>query len=710
MNHWSEYPFVRILFAFIAGVLLYLFTFIHFPGWLLFLSFFLALLVHLLSGNKTVRLYRHSHLIGLSIQVSFFILGNFLTGYKIDLHDSNHFTHFTSESDWAIVKVTQPPVEKEKSFKVAAEVLSNGSGNTSRVTCGQTILYFEKDSVSGKLMYGDVLLIKNNFQPVAAPKNPDEFNYRQYLWYKEIYETAYLRSGEWKQLPVEIKNPVFQLTYWLQSVSLQAIRKYINPEREASVAEALVIGYRDDMSFDIQQSYTIAGVVHVLAVSGLHVGILFAFLHQVLFFLNRKKHGKVIQSAIIIIIIWLFAFLTGLSGSVIRAATMFSFVTIGKNLRRPVSINNVLACSALFILFYNPLLIMDAGLQLSYVAVFGISTLYPHINRLVQSENKFINLVWSTMAMSIAAQIATLPITLFYFNQFPTYFLLANLLVIPGAAAILYLGIFLILFQFVTPVAAIIGKITCFITWLLNEYILRIQSLPRSVIHLPATLFIEAILLSLFIIFAARYFITHSKRFMTAAIACMLLLAISKSASLINTSREKTITIYSMKGKSNLEFRNGSEAVFFTNDDQLTPSEEIYFNHHWQLNNIKGIQRFPSLDSTRTYLRNQLYQHINFFQFYQYQIVVIHDSLQHYIPEHKLHLDAVVISSNPNLNINTLLDYFDTKMIVFDVDNPSYKIKEWKKEADALGLKTYDVSTLGAFVRQIDVPVLNYSA
>ena len=326
-----------------------------------------------------------------------------------------------------------------------------------------------------------------------------------------MYASAFLKSDDWKKLPFQNPNPVFQLTFWLQQKSLDALEQYIHAERERAVDEALIIGFRDKMSFDVMQSYAAAGVIHVLAVSGLHVAILFAMLQWLLSFMRRKKHGRIFQAILIVIIIWIFTLVTGASGSVIRAATMFTASPLAGRCKS-ASMYNILAGSALLILLFNPSLIMDVGFQLSYVAVIGITSLYPYVNNWLYRENALIDKIWKITAVSIAATVATLPLTSFYFNQFPTYFLIANLIVIPLSGIILQTGLALIVFQFIPPLAWLLGQLVFALTWIMNEFIISIQQLPGSVIHLPYMPLLTAILLVAAIIFSFRVFYPEKKK------------------------------------------------------------------------------------------------------------------------------------------------------------------------------------------------------
>ncbi len=698
MNHWSEYPFVRILFAYLAGILVCLFTPIQFPAWTVPVLLLILFLGQFYLRKQATRTYRLAAITGLVFQMAVFAFGNIHTFHCIDKNDEHHFTHIADRAPFLVVKVTEPPLEKERSIKVVVEIIAYKTEAAVRPAFGKSILYLSKDSLAALLSYGNVLLVKNNFRQVAAPANPGQFDYKKYLWYKEVYATAYLQKDEWHLLPLQSADPLYAFTFWLRDLSVKALQTHISSPREAAVAVALVIGFKDNMSAETIQAYTAAGVVHVLAVSGLHVAILFALLHQLLFFLNRKKYGKIIQSILILLVIWLFSMVTGLSGSVVRAATMFSFITIGKNMKQPVNLFNLLACSALVILLVNPLLVMDVGLQLSYLAVLGIGTLNRYIDHWVPRENKLVDHLWKMVAMSLAAQIATLPLTTYYFHQFPSYFLLANIAVIPAAGLLLHLGILLIAIQFIEPLAVVTGTLIRWMTYLMNEFIANIQQLPGSVIQLPAMNLVQFLLLGILIITVIRYFITRRIHWLFTTLACLTGLPAIHAIDTCLRFHENTITLYSFKGASALEFRSGNSLPLFKKHGSISGMDSIYLQQRWRLTHIRNFQSTEQhIDPN--YRQKKDTQALNtIYQFCNYRLALIQRPVASCSDAVKIKVDALVITGNPSLCLENLLNRFTVNTIIFDSTNSRYRIKKWEEEANNFGVMTYDVKEDGAFV------------
>ncbi|MFI5134273.1 MAG: ComEC/Rec2 family competence protein [Chitinophagales bacterium] len=703
MNQWNQYPFVRILLAFVIGVLIQLITGFHFPEIAIFILALIVIVLLLFIFRSSEKLFHYGYWIGLLMQVLVLMLGNFLAYQSIDTNSPNHYTHFMKTGDHFLVRIVEPPIEKEKSYKAEVEIKAVADSGKVKPSCGHAIIYFKKDSASAKLRYGDELIMKNNFQLISPPKNPDEFDYKKYAAYKNIYATAFLNYDDYHSLGVRKVYWIFQTTYWLREKSIHAIETYIPSTRESSVAEAMIIGDRDNLSFDVHQSFVDAGVIHIIVVAGLHVGILYLMLQKIFFFLDRRKQTRVVKSFLIVVLIWLFAFITGLSAPVLRAATMFSFMTLGKNIGRSIHPFNTLACSAFFILLFNPLLITEAGFQLSYGAVFGITTISSYIDKRLYRTNRVADYFWKIVAASTSAQIALFPFTLHYFNQFPVYFIPANVVVIPITFALVWLGVMLILLQWISPLALVIGKTMQGLLWFLNEFISCVQHAPLSVIHFPEFTWLQAILLALSFIFIFQFFISKRKSTLfTGLVSFAILLAVANFYWMKNAN-EKTFTVYSFPKKSRIEFREGNNAHFIHSTEVSDAMEDFYFRHRWQLQNVNSVSSYALEDSlANNSMTNQFFRNSSFFQFRNYKVAVIRGLKKEETPLKKLTVDAIIISGNPKIHIKNLTEFFNSSLIIFDSSNSFYRVKKWKEEAASLGIKTYDVLTEGAFVKQLN--------
>ena len=197
--------------------------------------------------------------------------------------------------------------------------------------------------------------------------------------------------------------------------------------KEYAVVSALVAGYTDDLDIETMKAFADTGTLHVLSVSGMHVGIIYYVLNLLLLFLSKHRYGNILRVLILLSFLWLYSMITGMSAAVMRSAAMLSFIIVGKSFNRYVNTYNIIAASIFFLLIMNPFTLMDVGFQLSYISVIGIIWLQPHIYSIFDFNTKWKDEIWKVVSVSIAAQIATFPLGIFYFHQFPNYFLPSNL-------------------------------------------------------------------------------------------------------------------------------------------------------------------------------------------------------------------------------------------------------------------------------------------
>ena len=298
----------------------------------------------------------------------------------------------------------------------------------------------EKSHSTKPLKVDAIYITKTKFKDLINPLNPNQFNYKSYLEKKYIYHQIFTSE------PSLLKTKTTNLTLFGIANN---IRTHINGKLklhnfkpdELAIINALLLGQRQDISEEVYTSYTNAGVIHILAISGLHIGLILLILEFIFKPVTRIKHGKLINAILLVSIMWSFAIIAGLSASVTRAVTMFSIVAISKNLERPTNIYNTLAISALIIILFKPMFLFDVGFQLSYLAVFAIVAIDPLLYKLWKTKYWLLDNLWHTLTVTISAQFGIIPLSLFYFHQFPGLFFLSNLVIIPILSYILGAGI-----------------------------------------------------------------------------------------------------------------------------------------------------------------------------------------------------------------------------------------------------------------------------
>lgn len=484
MIPFSSFPLFRHAICFALGIVVchYLGEHVFFQWPILAIAFSLYLYLHL------KRSFKKQYVLALLTFYMLFGLGALrLSSFK-GLQSSDHLANNQEVLKGYKARITEVPEAKEKSLHVTLEVYEVLIDNEWEKRKGLINAYLDL----GKglhLAYGDLLFVKGNPVKTRAPANPGEFNYQSYLTYNRIHHQHFV-GEEFNVIGYKPANLLLEISAKLRQKSTDIIGSLISDQKAKGVALALVLGVKDDLDRDVSQAFSASGAMHVLAVSGLHVGIIYAlvfFLLKTIGLSNRKYRWWL--AGLSMLALWAYAVLTGLSPSVLRAVTMFSFVAAGQALARKSNIYNTLSASALVLLIYNPYLIMSVGFQLSYLAVFGIVYIQPRLYSLFETSNWLLDKIWAITCVSIAAQLATAPLSMLYFHQFPSYFLLSNLFVIPAAFVILISGLLLLLSSWIPIVSAALG-------WLLTQFIIGVNALVFWMGDLPGSV-IDGVYLSI---------------------------------------------------------------------------------------------------------------------------------------------------------------------------------------------------------------------
>ena len=419
--------------------------------------------------------------------------------------------------------VLETPQEKTNSYKSLLLIHSVKTEDTVIGTREKVLVYFEKGEDIKRLKPGNQIIFEQSPEIIKNRGNPYEFDYQKYLEKKHIFRQVYLKTGNW-HLTGYRNNTLLLRAETIRDKLLKIYRDQEIGAQETEILSALTLGYKRELDRETKRIFSSAGAMHVLAVSGLHVGILFFAFTFCFGFLQKRKIGRFIYVVLSISLLWCYAFITGLSPSVLRACTMFSLIIIAGNINRRANIYNTLAASAFLLLLVNPNNLFEVGFQLSYMAVFGIVYLQPRIAGLWQVKNKVALFFWNLICVSIAAQIATFPLSAYYFNQFPTYFLLSNIVVIPAAMLLIPLGLGLLAFSKIpllaTSIAFVVKWIIKSVYFLLSAFESFPHSTPDVVLHLPELLFVLVILFSIFL-----FLNSHRAVFLKSALSFAVVLA-----------------------------------------------------------------------------------------------------------------------------------------------------------------------------------------
>jgi competence protein ComEC len=695
---WKKAPFTRLLLPLIAGIMLQWYLQIQLTVIVTALvSFSIAFLLFLLLPAAFK--FRLKALQGSVIQLLFIGLGALLTWHKDIRHNTNWYGNYYRDSCYLLVRIDEPLVEKTKSFKADGYVESIIMHGTTIPCKGRLLLYFSKDSTETDLKYGDRILIHKSLQQIKNSGNPGAFNYQRYAAFQGIFHNVFLKDKDW--VPVKDKgasavNNFKRFIFSARQYVLDGLRKNIHTGKdELAIAEALLIGYTNDLDKDLVQAYSNTGVVHIIAISGMHLALIYVLLVWIFARIPVVNRSKLLQLVLILTSLWLFSILTGASASVLRAAVMFSCIAIGKYLQKQASIYSSLSASAFLLLCYDPYFLWAVGFQLSYLAVLGIVIFQKPLYGLLYFKNKWLDKTWQLICVSTAAQVLTFPVCIYYFHQFPNLFLITNLVAVPLSAVILYAAIALVGFSWVSYIGAYLGKLVGGLTWIMNKFILWVNEFSFAVWdRLPATVLSTWLLYAIVTGFAGWLMLTN-KKYLQAALIALLAFIIQADYNKWQTGKQQQLIVYNVPQHQAIDIINGNRFLFA--GDSILLEDGALQNFH-----LKPARIAQQLNS-RTIVLPGVYRQDIFYQFNNRKVLVLDKAMIFKAPGKKIDLDLVIISKNPKLSIAELAKFFNCKQFVFDASNPAWKIKKWTQECRELQLNYHAVTESGAFIYNVGI-------
>jgi len=701
--NWKQYPFIKLLLPFSVGIIAALnFTYTSSISFLWIVILFGITTAVIFLADRFIS-YKYRWLPGLLITAFLFISGFTLCIIHNESKQPLHFSKLNSDKGLYVVSITEPADIKTNSVKVVAEVKQIKQQNVWRNCKGNLIIYLQKDTVSSKLQYGDLLLINSIPNEIKPPQNPSEFDYKRYLSNKNVFHQSYLKHDKWTKLSSGNGNPLKAFATSLRDKLLLIFEENNVTGQEYAVISAILLGQTDKIDPELIKEYSGSGAIHVLSVSGMHVGLIFVSLSLLLSFLDKIKHGKLVKALLMLFAIWFYAMLTGMSPSVIRAAAMISFIIIGKSLRRDADTFNILLASAFFILIFNPFLIADVGFQLSYLAVGGIVLINDSITKLFTPKNYLVDKLWQTTAVSVSAQIITTPLSLLYFHQFPNYFLLTNVVVFIFAGVVMYAGIFVILVSFIPYVSTFSAKILVYLVMGMNKSIGFIEGLPYAVSRGIDINLLETVLIYIFIFALMLLFFKKAKRYAFVALTMLLLLFTSFTFKSYKHARQKKFIVYAIPKTSAYEFINGSKQLIIADSSLAKDANKFGFhiqNHHTKC----GITTQCFANVTENYNNEDLLliKQQGFIQFMNRRMAVVSKWQRNSCMAVRIKLDYLILSKNVKLSISDVLKVFDAKVIIFDSSNSEWKANKWETECKMLHRAYYNVVKNGAFEEEVE--------
>ena len=567
-------------------------------------------------------------------------------------NQTNHYSHL-EKPETALIHLKIIDILKQNNYsnRYTAKVKSIDRTTVS----GKVVLSVPKNSDHNAFFIDQEILVYGRFSEIKSPLNPHQFNYKNYLSNLGIHKQINIQNHNYTLLSNNTTT-IYGVAANLRSQIIHSLQIANFGKEELSIIQALLLGDKNDISEVTYSNYKNAGAVHILALSGLHIGILLLLLQFILKPLEYLPKGKTIKLIASVLLLWCFAFLAGLSASIIRAVTMFSFVAYAMYLNRPNNTYNILALSMFFILLIiNPSLLFQAGFQMSYAAVFAIVWLYPILQKLWTPKQFILKNIWQLLSVSLAAQIGVLPISLFYFHQFPGLFFISNLLIVPFLGIILGLGILVI-------ILAIFQTLPQFLASFYTTLIATMNKIIATIAQYDAFIFknisFDAIQLTLAYLFLIGFAVTKIKTSFKN-VAFVIVVIISFQGYTLYTeyqSRKKEALLVMHQTKNTIiANRTGKHLKLFSNYKDTSHNVLSYMIG-------ERIRKFTSdsLKSAYTLEGRKL---------------IIIDSLGIYS---STRANLILLTQSPKINLERLIDIMQPQQIIADGSNYSSYIKRWK--------------------------------
>lgn len=601
----------------------------------------------------------------------------------VQLHDQQQFkAHYTQQfsketiSEGQIIfrirEILKPTTYHDK--YVVSLLKFNGQTVT-----GKLLLNVSKDSTKNKFEVDDVLYISSPLETISSPQNPYQFNYRRYLEKQYIYHQITTKRSSIFKIQSETQT-LFGYADRIRTNIDKRLKAYHFRPDELAIINALLLGQRKDISKEIFDNYSHAGAIHILAVSGLHVGIILLILNMVFKPVERLKHGRYIKIAMLLMCLWSFAIIAGMSASVTRAVAMFTVVAIGMNLKRPTNIFNTLAISMFILLLFKPMFLFDVGFQMSYLAVIAIVSIQPLFKKLWTPKHKTINYFWEIFTVTIAAQIGVLPISLYYFHQFPGLFFISNLVIIPFLGFILGVGIIVILLavlnilpQFIADIyGGIISSMNHFIGWISQQESFLFKNISFGITFVIVS---YVLVIALF---------TYFKKPKHLQLAFVLIAILCVQAALMIDKRQSQsdeIVVFHKTKHSLIGIKQNESLTVASSIDSID-----------KLNNtiIKNYMVGQSIDNINTAELRSVYSFAN-------KKMLVIDSLGIYNVKSFLP-DYVLLRNSPKINLKRLIDSLHPKLIIADGSNYRSYAKRWETTCRQQKIPFHLTSEKGAFI------------
>jgi competence protein ComEC len=672
----AQFPLVRISISFIFGILYSQVVKPSFNG-ILFLLL-LSLIALIVTYFWTIKKQKNRFYFGIITLVTAFLIGVFALALSNQKLQPHHYVNqaLTSEGMYSFTLIVEERLKvtsKNDRYVATIKRINNLK------SFGSVILNLKREEKLPNLETGTHLKVNGMFYKNRNPFNPNQFDYGKYLENKQIYAQIYAKADD---LIIDEKVEK-SLNYYASKLRNKIIHNLeINNfnKRELSVVIALILGQQQDISKDVVRDYQYAGAVHILSVSGLHVGFILLFVTTLLKPIANSKRGLLLKLIIVLASLWAFGILAGLAPSVLRSVTMFSFVAIGMFLKRSVNIYHTLLVSAMFILLFEPSFIFDIGFQLSYIALFFIVWFQPLLASIWQPKNKVVNYFWEIITVSFAAQIGAFPISVYYFHQFPGLFFVTNLIILPFLSFILALGVLVMILAAFDFVWLPMMKLLEISIWLLNKIIAWVASFENFILKdIPLNFYV---MVGWYLIIFSTILWLKKPTF-KKIVVCLIAIIFLQGSLLYTKYISQNVSefiVFTERKSTIITNRKGNEITLFANDSTLNNVDANLALKSYLLANYCEINEKRELS--------------NLYYFKNKKIFLI-DSTASY-PK-GINPDVLIITQSPKINLERLFLSGQPKQVVVDASNFKSYVNAWKATCRKEKIPFHDTSEKGFY-------------
>lgn len=656
--------------------------------------------------------YKHKQVVYACFCIFPFILGGCLAILHYQLAYANHFSKF--ESDYLKVQIIEEPKEQANIINVRAKVLTAFQNGKNIPVSGQLLISIQKSRLTsnrtidsaasqnptmppGKIKssdrvfeYGDQLFVPGNFKQIAEPRNPFEFDVRSWYARQNFFHQVFVDAREVLKYKTKQGDLITYTALSIRRKQVEYFRKLLQNDEANALAATLILGYRADLSEETLSAYSKTGTIHALSVSGMHVGLIYLIINFLLSFLDRWQHGRTFKFIVTIGLIWFYAVIAGLAPSVLRSVIMLSIYITGTTFKKHQNSYNLFCCAAFLMLLYNPALIYDVGFQLSYLSVFGLIFLQPLVYNWFDFQNVVADKLWNFFALSIAAQLATFPLAIYYFHQFPLYFLISNLFILLPVSLIMYLGIAILLLrlEFLAPV----------FEWLINFNNLGLRWISELPFASIAGIWIDQteLFLLCFALSSGCLALTFfHKKLMYLALSASCLLAISICIGQYQVSRQKQVIFFSLRNASAIGFVHRNRAWLLSDSAVSSKALKSAVMPAFEQ---AGVTDLTLLNPHQLYKSQELQVREHQVRFFDFQILLADSCFNNKDLRSKLRVDVVNLSQSTKLDLRQLLEHCQTKQLIIAGSTTTYRAESYKSVATNFNLPVYELRNKKAYL------------